>query len=45
VTDFQAYPGRSHFLIAASGWEEIADRALQWAEGLVGLGLPRCEAA
>lgn len=30
-TDFKTYPGRNHFLIAASGWEEIADYALQWA--------------
>ena len=45
VTDFHVYPGRSHFLIAAPGWEEIADRALEWAEAFVAPGISRCRAA
>lgn len=31
VTAFKSFPGRSHFLIAEPGWEEIADEALRWA--------------
>jgi pimeloyl-ACP methyl ester carboxylesterase len=33
VTAFRAYPGRTHFLIATPGWEEVADEALEWAAG------------
>lgn len=33
-TDFKFFPGRSHFLIAEPGWEEVADYALNWARGL-----------
>jgi alpha-beta hydrolase superfamily lysophospholipase len=28
--DFAAFPGRSHFLFAEAGWEEIADSVLNW---------------
>lgn len=31
VTDYQEFPGRSHFTIGEPGWEEVADRALDWA--------------
>lgn len=31
VTEIREFPGRSHFLIAMPGWEEIADAALDWA--------------
>lgn len=31
VTEMKSFAGRNHFLIAAPGWEEIADIALQWA--------------
>src|SRR4051812_40664942 len=31
VTDFRAFPGRSHFTIGQDGWEEVADYALDWA--------------
>src|SRR5262249_25932521 len=31
ATGFKIFPGRSHFLFAEPGWEEIADYALQWA--------------
>jgi pimeloyl-ACP methyl ester carboxylesterase len=30
-TDYKEFPGRSHYLIAESGWEEVADYALDWA--------------
>jgi len=31
VTEYKEFPGRSHYIIAESGWEEVADHALQWA--------------
>jgi len=31
VTDYKEFPGRSHFTIGQSGWEEVADFALRWA--------------
>ena len=31
VTEFQEFPGRSHYIIAEKGWEEVADHALSWA--------------
>jgi pimeloyl-ACP methyl ester carboxylesterase len=31
VTAFKALPGRDHWLLAAPGWEEIADEAIKWA--------------
>jgi len=31
-TDFKVFPGRSHWLMRETGWEEIADFALDWAE-------------
>ena len=30
--DFHEFPNRSHWLIAEPGWEEVADKALKWAE-------------
>lgn len=33
ITELVSFPDRSHFLIAAPGWEEIADTALAWAQG------------
>jgi pimeloyl-ACP methyl ester carboxylesterase len=32
VTSFKEFPGRSHLTIAQTGWEEVADYALSWAE-------------
>lgn len=32
VTDFHEFPGRTHWLIASPGWEEVADLALAWIE-------------
>ncbi|MEK7949811.1 alpha/beta hydrolase [Luteolibacter soli] len=31
ITEFKEFPGRSHYIIAESGWEEVADYALSWA--------------
>jgi pimeloyl-ACP methyl ester carboxylesterase len=31
ITDFHECRGRDHYLIGAPGWEEVADRALEWA--------------
>ena len=33
-TDFREFPGRSHWIIAERGWEEVADHALNWVEAL-----------
>lgn len=30
-TDYKEFPGRSHYLIAEEGWQEVADYALTWA--------------
>ncbi|WP_103501828.1 MULTISPECIES: alpha/beta hydrolase [Streptomyces] len=32
VTDYREFPGRDHLVAASTGWEEIADHALSWAE-------------
>ena len=32
VTELMEFPDRTHWLIAPSGWEEIADAVLSWAE-------------
>jgi pimeloyl-ACP methyl ester carboxylesterase len=32
VTDYQEFPGRSHFIIGQKGWQEVADYALNWVE-------------
>jgi pimeloyl-ACP methyl ester carboxylesterase len=31
ATAFKTFPGRSHFLFAEPGWEEVADFAIRWA--------------
>lgn len=31
ITELASFPDRSHFLIAAPGWEEVADHVLKWA--------------
>jgi len=31
VTEHETYDGRPHLMVAGPGWEEIADRALEWA--------------
>jgi pimeloyl-ACP methyl ester carboxylesterase len=30
-TDYEKFAGRSHFLFAEPGWEQIADHAMEWA--------------
>lgn len=35
-TAYREFPGRSHYLIAEPGWQEIADYALTWAEAQTG---------
>jgi len=32
ITEYKEFPGRSHYIIAEKGWEEVADYALKWAE-------------
>jgi pimeloyl-ACP methyl ester carboxylesterase len=32
LTEFREFPGRSHYIIAEKGWEEVAEFALNWAE-------------
>ena len=32
VTELMEFPDRTHWLIAAPGWEEVADSVLAWAE-------------
>jgi pimeloyl-ACP methyl ester carboxylesterase len=31
ITEVMEFPGRTHFMPAQSGWEEVADYALDWA--------------
>jgi pimeloyl-ACP methyl ester carboxylesterase len=31
VTDYNEFPGRSHYTVGQEGWEEVADAALAWA--------------
>lgn len=31
-TELKEYPDRSHYIVGESGWEEVADYALDWAE-------------
>ncbi len=30
VTEYQEFPGRSHYIISETGWQEVADHALSW---------------
>ncbi|SRR5581483_4866256 len=30
VTDFKQFPGRNHFILGQTGWEEVADYCLSW---------------
>jgi pimeloyl-ACP methyl ester carboxylesterase len=32
ITSFKEFPGRSHLIVAQTGWEEVAGYALTWAE-------------
>jgi len=33
IAEFKEFPGRSHYIIAETGWEEVAEYALSWASG------------
>lgn len=30
LTDYRAFPGRTHWIVGQPGWEEVADYALDW---------------
>ena len=32
VTEYKAFPGRTHYTLGQRGWEDVADYALTWAE-------------
>lgn len=36
TTAFKLFPGRSHWLIAEPGWEQVADMSIDWLQGEVG---------
>ena len=38
-TELIEYPHRSHYIVGEPGWEEVADRALDWAEEVAKRGL------
>ncbi len=44
-TDFQLFPGRSHFLISEPGWEEVADAAIGWDASLRAQAAPSLQPA
>ena len=31
ITEHETFEGRDHAMVAATGWEDVADRALEWA--------------
>lgn len=31
ITHYKEFPGRSHLIVAQTGWEEVAEQALSWA--------------
>ena len=33
--EFRSLPGMSHWLIGEEGWEEVAEIALAWLDGVV----------
>ena len=33
-TDFRSFPGRTHWLIAQDGWEEVAQACVDWIASL-----------
>jgi len=41
VTEYREFPGRSHYLIAERGWEEVAEYALNWAMNKTGQPQPK----
>jgi len=41
TTDFAEFSGRSHLIVAQTGWEEVAEHALSWAQRHVALPTPK----
>lgn len=41
VTEYKEFPGRSHYIIAEPGWEEVAQYALDWASRKAGQPQPK----
>ena len=44
-TDLRSFPGRTHWLIAQDGWEEVAQACLDWIESLSSGRVGRAPAA
>jgi pimeloyl-ACP methyl ester carboxylesterase len=40
TTDFVEFSGRSHLIVAQTGWEEVAEHALSWAQKHVAVPAP-----
>ena len=40
ITDYKEFSGRSHFIVAQDGWQEIAEYALSWAQSNTLTGSP-----
>jgi pimeloyl-ACP methyl ester carboxylesterase len=40
TTDFAEFSGRSHLIVAQTGWEEVAEHALSWAQRHVAVPTP-----
>jgi alpha-beta hydrolase superfamily lysophospholipase len=40
ITEHETYEGRPHLMVAGPGWEDVADRALDWALEHSGAGEP-----
>jgi pimeloyl-ACP methyl ester carboxylesterase len=40
-TDLRSFPGRTHWLIAADGWEEVAQGCIDWIASLQAIESPR----
>jgi pimeloyl-ACP methyl ester carboxylesterase len=39
-TDFRLFPGRTHWIIAQDGWEEVAQACVDWIGSLRAVGAP-----
>lgn len=37
ITEFKAFPERSHFTVGEPGWEAVADFAIEWVQAQVGV--------
>jgi pimeloyl-ACP methyl ester carboxylesterase len=43
-TDLRAFPGRTHWIIAQPGWEEVAQACIDWVADLDGASIPAAAA-